>query len=153
MRIEALMRLAKPLTHAMAAGLLTFAAAFVLIFSSQAQETTATGNSTNMAARDAAKLRRARQPFVKGTLVANDLLRRILKVKTEDGTRTFFFTDHTYIFRGKEKITADNLIVGEIVALRFDADSEGRDVVRRIKAYGTVQPAGEKSSGATESPK
>ncbi len=147
------MRLAKRLTHAMTAGLPTFAAAFLLIFSSQAQETATTGSSTNTTARDTARLRRSHLPFVKGTLVANDLLRRMLKVKTEDGTRTFFFTDHTYIFRGKEKITADKLIVGEVIALRFDADSEGRDVVRRIKAYGTAQPAGDKSSGATESPK
>jgi hypothetical protein len=153
MRLEAFMRLAKPLTHPVAVGLLSFIAAFLLIFSSRAQEAATTGGSTNTTVRDAAKLRRAHLPFAKGTLVTNDLLRRMLKVRTEDGTRTFFFTDHTYIFRGKEKITADKLIVGEIVALRFDTDADGRDMIRRIKAYGTARPAEDKSSRATESPK
>jgi hypothetical protein len=153
MRIEALMRLAKPLTHAMARGFLVFATALLLMSSAWAQETATTGSSTNITARDTARLRRAHLPFVKGTLVANDLLRRILKVRTEDGTRTFFFTENTYIFHGKVKITADKLTVGEIIALRFDTDGEGRDMVRRVKAYGTAQPAGDKSSGATESPK
>ena len=83
----------------------------------------------------------------------NDLLRRMLKVKTEDGTRTFFYTEHVYIFRGKEKIAPDKLIVGEIIALRFDTDSDGRAIVRRIKAYGIAPTGGTKSPEAAESAK
>ena len=128
----------------MAAGLLVVITGFLLISNSQGQETAATVD---------AKARRAQLPFAKGTVLANDLLRRILKVKTEDGTRTFYYTEHVYIFRGKEKITPDKLIVGEIIAVRFDMDSEGRAVVRRIKAYGKAPPDGTKPPAASESAK
>jgi len=112
--------------------------ALVLVAAAVAQETNATRElPADQAARATAKRRRAQVPFAKGMLTANDLLRRILKIKTEDGVRTFFYTDRTYIFRDKEKITADKLILGEIVAVRFDTDTEGREIVRRIKAYGT----------------
>lgn len=137
----------------MATGLVIFATGFVLIANALGEETATTGRPTSGTAGDAAKLRRAQLPFAKGTLAANDLLRRMLKVKTEDGTRTFTYTEHTYIFRDKEKITADKLIVGEIIALRFDTDSEGRAVVRRVKVYGAARPTGAKSSDAAESPK
>jgi hypothetical protein len=148
-----LMKLARSSVRSMAVGLIVITTGFLMIASSLARETGTVERSTNGAAGGTAKARRAQLPFAKGTLVANDLLRRVLKIKSKDGTRTFFYTEHTYIFRGKEKITADKLILGEIIALRFDRDSEGRAVVRRIKAYGVPQAAGGESSAATTSPK
>jgi hypothetical protein len=139
------MKLMQSCLRLMAAGFIVVVTSFLLISNLQGQETTATN--------DAARLRRAQLPFAKGTLLANDLLRRMLKLKTEDGTRTFYYTEHVYIFRSKEKITPDKLIIGEIIALRFDTDSEGRAVVRRIKAYGKSPPDASKSSEATESAK
>jgi hypothetical protein len=147
------MKPARPSIRSMLACFIVVAIGFTWIASSPAQETAPAEKPTNGIAGDGAKLRRAQLPFAKGTLQANDLLRRLLKLKTEDGTRTFTYTEHTYIFRGKEKITSDKLVVGETVALRFYTDKDGRILVGRIKAYGTAQPAGAKSSDATESAK
>lgn len=112
-----------------------------------AQESTATKKPLPRSAQEEAKQRRANLPFVKGTLLLNDVLRRILNVQTQDGTRKFIYDDRTYIFRGKEKITPDKLIVGEIIALRFNTDDEGHSVVRRIKAYGRAQPPAAEPTG------
>lgn len=100
------------------------------------QAKTATGD-----AREGARQRRAKLPFAKGTLQDLDLLRRQFKLKTEDGMRTFTYTARTYIFRDKEKITADNLKAGEIVAVRFDTDKDGNHIVARIKTYNVTPPA------------
>ena len=121
-----------------------FVIALILITSSMGQEPAT--NPTTAAAREEARQRRAKLPFAKGTLLLNDVLRRSFNLQTENGTRTFTYTDRTYIFRGKERITPDKLMIGETIALRFYADDEGRSVVQRIKAYGvrptTVEPPG-----------
>ncbi|HUJ11286.1 MAG TPA: hypothetical protein VL171_14810 [Verrucomicrobiae bacterium] len=137
----------------MTVGLTIILAGLLLISDAQAEETVAAGTSTNETTGTPAEPPRAQFPFAKGTLLSNDLLRRILKVRTEDGTRTFIYTEHTYFFRNKEKITPDKLVIGEIVALRFDTDGEGRAIVRRAKAYGKPAPAGAKSTDATDSAK
>jgi hypothetical protein len=100
-----------------------------------------------------AQQRRPNPPFAKGTLESVDLLRHQLKLKIGDNVRAFTYTTNTYIFRGKEKITADGLKKGEVIALRVYTDPEGRVLVRRIKAYGPAQPAGSESSGPAEPPK
>jgi len=60
--------------------------------------------------------RRAKMGFAKGTIKEIDLLRHEIKLTSEDGPRTFTYTSRTYIFRDKEKITADNLKIGEVIA-------------------------------------
>jgi Cu/Ag efflux protein CusF len=96
-------------------------------------------------AREEAKERRARLSIAKGVLKEVDLLRRQLKLTTEDGVRTFTYTERTYIFRDKDKITVDKLKRGEIIAVRFDTDKDGNATVIRIKAQGSLvstnQPA------------
>ena len=141
------------LTRTISISLMAIVTGFSWTTKATGQEAAATGRTTNETAADATRLRRAQLPFAKGTLLSNDLLRRLMKVKTEDGTRTFIYTEHTYIFRNKEKITSDKLVVGEIIALRFETDSEGRSIVLRIKAYGPTQPAANKSSDASDSTK
>jgi len=95
-------------------------------------------------AHEEGKQRRARLPIAKGVLKEVDLLRRQLKLTTEDGVRTFTYTERTYIFRDKEKITVDKLNRGEVIALRFDTDKDGNAIVSRIKvqspAASTNQP-------------
>ena len=86
--------------------------------------------------REEAKERRARPPIAKGPLKDVDLLRRQIKLMTEDGVRTFTYTEKTYIFRDKEKITVDKLKRGEIIAVRFNTDKDGNATVTRIKAQG-----------------
>ena len=109
--------------------------------------------STAGTARDEAAQRRAKLPFAKGTIGSIDLLRHQLKLKTEDGVRTFIFTANTYIFRGKEKITPDGLKAGETIALRFFTDTDGQTVIQRIKAYGTTPSAGAEPPRPAESAK
>jgi Cu/Ag efflux protein CusF len=84
-------------------------------------------------AHEEGKQRRARLPIAKGVLKQVDLLRHQLKLTTEDGVRTFTYTERTYIFRDKEKITVDKLNRGEIIAVRFDTDKDGNAIVNHIK--------------------
>ena len=98
------------------------------------QQTTNQVKSSSEISRDEARQRRAQAPIAKGPIEAIDLLRRQIKLKTEDGSRTFTYTTRTYIFRDKDKITADGLKVGEVIALRFAADKDGNVLVVRIKA-------------------
>lgn len=93
------------------------------------------------AAREEARQRRAKLPVAKGTLKDIDLLRRQLKLQTEDGTRTFTYTVRTYVFRDKDKITVDKLKVGEIIAVRFGPDKDGNVTLSRIKATTTPPTA------------
>ena len=125
--------------------------ALMVLTGSSGQEVTTAGKSAASDADEQAKQRRAKLPFAKGVLQAHDLLRRTLTLKTEDGVRTFIYTDRTYIFRGKEKIVPDKLIIGETIAVRFDTDQDGRLLVRRIKAYEVPRPTGTASSSTTES--
>ena len=112
--------------------------AAVLLFTSatraRSQEVTNQVKSSAEAAREEARLRRAKMPIAKGAIKEIDLLRHQIKLTTEDGPRTFTYTSRTYIFRDKEKITADNLKVGEVIALRFNTDKDGNVLVQRIKA-------------------
>jgi len=98
------------------------------------QEATNRVKSSAATTREEARQRRAKLPIAKGTIKEIDLLRHQIKLTTEDGVRMFTYTSRTYIFRDKEKITADNLKVGEVIALRFNTDKDGNVVVLRIKA-------------------
>ncbi len=112
------------------------AACFVLASATrgESQEATNQVKSSAETARDEARQRRAKMPIAKGAIKEIDLLRHQVKLTTEDGLRTFTYSSRTYIFRDKEKITADKLKVGEIVALRFNTDKDGNVLVQRIKA-------------------
>jgi Cu/Ag efflux protein CusF len=98
------------------------------------QDATNQVKSSAETAREEARQRRAKSNIAKGTIKEIDLLRRQLKLTTEDGLRTFTYTSRTYIFRDKEKITVDNLKIGEVIALRLNADKDGNVLVFRIKA-------------------
>jgi hypothetical protein len=99
----------------------------------RADDSTNQVRSTTETAHEQARQRRLKLPVAKGTLQDIDLLRRQLKLKTEDGVRTFTYTGRTYIFRDKQKITPDKLKVGEVIAVRFDTDKDGNHTVTRIK--------------------
>jgi Cu/Ag efflux protein CusF len=107
---------------------------FTGVLPAGSQEATNQGKSFLEVTRDEARQRRAKMPIAKGTIKEIDLLRHQIKLVTEDGPRTFTYTARTYIFRDKDKITADALKVGEIIALRFSTDKDGNVVVLRIKA-------------------
>lgn len=75
-----------------------------------------------------------RPPFAKGPIEKIDLANKHLTLKTHDGSETFAWTERTYVFRGKEKISPDKLKQGEIIAVRFYTDEQGRLIAQRIKA-------------------
>ena len=119
------------------------------------QGTTNQVKSSSEISRDEARQRRAQASIAKGPIEAIDLLRRQIKLKTEDGSRTFTYTTRTYIFRDKDKITADGLKVGEVIALRFAADKDGNVLVVRIKARTPselMEPPALGPASATNSP-
>ena len=119
------------------------------------QEATNQVGSSAETTHEVARQRRAQAPIAKGVIEAIDLLRHQLKLKTEDGLRTFTYTSRTYIFRDKQKIPADNLKVGEIVALRFNTDKDGNVLVLRIKARTPselMEPPSPGPLGTTNSP-
>jgi len=121
----------------------------------RAQEATNQVKSSTEIARDEARQRRAKMPIAKGAIKEIDLLRHQVKLDTEDGLRTFTYTSRTYIFRDKEKITVDNLKIGEIVALRFNTDKDGNVLVQRIKARTPselMEPPSTGPTAATNSP-
>ena len=111
--------------------------------------------SSSEISRDEARQRRAQASIAKGTIEEIDLLRRQIKLKTEDGSRTFTYTTRTYIFRDKEKITPDGLKAGEVIALRFATDKDGNTLVVRIKARTPselMEPPSFGPTSATNSP-
>lgn len=81
-----------------------------------------------------------RSPFAKGPIEKIDLAHKLLTLKTRDRLETFAWTERTYVFRGKEKISAEKLKQGEIVAVRFSTDEQGQFVAQRIKAAPTPAP-------------
>lgn len=109
--------------------------------SARSEESTNQVRSATETAREEARERRASLPIAKGTLQDIDLFRRQLKLKTEDGVRTFTYTTRTYVFRDKEKITADKLKVGEVIAVRFDTDKDGNHTLTRIKTDNPRPPS------------
>jgi Cu/Ag efflux protein CusF len=112
---------------------------FVSMIPAEAQDSTNQVRSSAETAREEARQRRAKMHVAKGTIKEIDLLRHQLKLVTEDGLRTFTYTSRTYIFRDKEKITADNLKLGEVIALSFNADKDGTVLVQRIKTRTPVE--------------
>jgi Cu/Ag efflux protein CusF len=95
--------------------------------------TSALAQTTNQPRSSADSPRRSPLPIAKGVIEEIDLLRHQVKIKTEDGSKTFTYTTRTYVFRDKERITADSLKVGEVLALRFAPDADGNVVVVRMK--------------------
>ncbi len=74
-------------------------------------------------------------PFAKGILEKVDLANRQLVVQIDGSTHTFHWTDRTYVFRGKEKITPAQLKTNDVVALRVDRGPGGQLMIRRMKTY------------------
>ncbi len=77
----------------------------------------------------------APRPFAKGVLEKIDLRSRQLIIQTGPESRAFHWTDTTYVFRDKEKISPSQLKTGEVVAVRFYPGPDGKLLIRRMKAY------------------
>jgi Cu/Ag efflux protein CusF len=74
-----------------------------------------------------------RPPFAKGTIEKIESGRRVLTLNTKHGAHVFTLTDRTYIYRGKEKLSREQLKPGDLIALNFFVNDQGENIVRRIK--------------------
>lgn len=72
-------------------------------------------------------------PFAKGTILQIDPHSQSFALQTPDGLRTFVWTTHTYVYRGKEKISMEKLHTGDHIKLSFSTSEYGRAEVKRIK--------------------
>jgi Cu/Ag efflux protein CusF len=72
-------------------------------------------------------------PFAKGTILEMDPRSQSFALETPDGVRTFVWTVHTYVYRGKEKLSMEKLQVGDHIKLSFSTNEHGKAEVKRIK--------------------
>jgi Cu/Ag efflux protein CusF len=72
-------------------------------------------------------------PFAAGTIKSVDASGKLLTITTPAGTQTLGVTERTYLFRGKEKLTADKLKVGEVVKINYYTNETGQAFIRRLK--------------------
>ena len=72
-------------------------------------------------------------PFARGTVEKFEADAKILTVATALGPLTLTVTDRAYFFRGKDKITASKLKVGDTVKLNYYTNEVGKAFVRRLK--------------------
>ncbi len=80
-------------------------------------------------------------PFSKGRLEKLDAVRKTLTIQTKSGLQTFWLTDRTRVFHGKEELSMDRLKTGDIVAVRFALDGRGDRVARIIKLDTGTEPS------------
>ena len=81
---------------------------------------------------DQAPLKRL-SPFAKGTILQIDPRSQSFALDTPDGPRSFVWTIHTYVYRGKEKLSMEKLQVGDHIKLSFSKNELGQSEVKRIK--------------------
>jgi hypothetical protein len=81
-------------------------------------------------------------PFAKGPLEKIDLQQHRVVIRETTGLREFAYTERTYFYRGKQKLSPDQLVTGEVVAVRFRTDDTGRQVITHLK-IGILPPAEE----------
>jgi Cu/Ag efflux protein CusF len=72
-------------------------------------------------------------PFAAGTIQKVDARGKVLTIVTPAGPRTLAVTERTYLFRGKERLTADKLKVGEAVKINYYTNETGQAFIRRLK--------------------
>jgi hypothetical protein len=80
-------------------------------------------------------------PFARGTLSQLNLAAKQLTLATDDGPQTFSFANTTYLFRGKQKITPDQLKSNELVRLNYYTNDLQQLAIRRLKVDPLESPA------------
>ena len=80
-------------------------------------------------------------PFSKGRLEKLDAPHKTLTIQTKGGLQTFWLTDRTKVFHGKEELGMDRLKTGDVVAVRFTLDGRGDRVARIIKLDTGTEPS------------
>ncbi len=79
-------------------------------------------------------------PFAAGTIQTVDKSGKIFTLATAKGPLTVALTDRTYLYRGKEKLTADKLKLGDSVKINYFTNETGQAFVRRLKVSPTNSP-------------
>jgi hypothetical protein len=88
-------------------------------------------------------------PFAKGAILQIDRNSQLFLLDTPDGPREFLWTIHTYVYRGKEKLSMDKLRVGDHIKLAYHTNERGLAEVKRIKV--DVDPTVQTNQPATAS--
>ena len=74
-----------------------------------------------------------RYPFAKGAIARLDVTGKLITITSSDGSQTFAATDHTYLFRGPDKITLAKLKIGDTVKINYYTNETGQAFIRRLK--------------------
>lgn len=72
-------------------------------------------------------------PFAKGLVEKVDSATKKITVNTTAGSHIFIVTDRSYLFRGKEKVTVDNLKPGDTIKMNYFTNETSQAFVRRLK--------------------
>lgn len=80
-------------------------------------------------------------PVAKGVLTSIELARKTLTIVTAHGPRSFTYTERSYFFQGRDRLSPELLKSGMVVALRYYTDAEGRQVIHRLKVPQSIDPA------------
>jgi len=72
-------------------------------------------------------------PFAAGTIQKLDASAKLVTILTPKGPQTLGFTDRTYLYRGKEKISPDNLKIGDSIKVNYFTNETGKAIIRRLK--------------------
>ena len=72
-------------------------------------------------------------PFTKGALEKVNVAGQKLVITTPRGPQTFELTERTYLFRGQQKLTLENLKTGDFVKINYYTNETGHAFIRRLK--------------------
>jgi hypothetical protein len=79
-------------------------------------------------------------PFAAGTIQTVDKSGKVFTIITAKGPLTIALTDRTYLYRGKEKLAADKLKIGDSIKINYFTNETGQVFVRRLKVSPTNSP-------------
>ncbi|MEI6085150.1 MAG: hypothetical protein WCS70_12725 [Verrucomicrobiota bacterium] len=72
-------------------------------------------------------------PFAGGAIVHLDAATKQVTVQTGTNTSHFIVTDQTYLLNGPEKLSFDQLKLGDPVKLNYYTNATGQALIRRLK--------------------
>ena len=79
-------------------------------------------------------------PFAAGSIQKLDASAKLVTILTPKGPQTLAWTDRTYLYRGKEKISADNLKIGDSIKINYFTNETGKAIIRRLKVASPSPP-------------
>ena len=72
-------------------------------------------------------------PFATGTIQKLDINAKLVTILMPKGSQTMAWTDRTYLYRGKDKLTPDKLKIGDSIKINYYTNETGKAFIRRLK--------------------